>query len=67
MALTPAQPTGVFHFKPTRASDCRAGRRRSDEFARKLGGAALLLPAIDQPELKQYVTVTQQPESPPTE
>ncbi|MEM5387397.1 hypothetical protein VSR68_27900 [Paraburkholderia phymatum] len=38
-----------------------------DEFARQLGGAALLLLAIDQPELKQYVTVTQQSDSPPTE
>jgi hypothetical protein len=38
-----------------------------DEFARQLGGAALLLLAIDQPELKQYVTVSQQSESPPTE
>ncbi|WP_244193372.1 hypothetical protein [Paraburkholderia eburnea] len=36
-----------------------------DEFARQLGGAALLLLAINQPELKQYVTVTQHQETPP--
>ncbi|CAD6532484.1 hypothetical protein ACFQ3P_14795 [Paraburkholderia sabiae] len=38
-----------------------------DEFARQLGGAVLLLLAIDQPELKQYVTVTQQSDSAPRE
>ncbi|MFC0692243.1 hypothetical protein [Paraburkholderia humisilvae] len=39
-----------------------------DEFARQLGGTALLLLAIDQPELEQYITVTQQrPEEPAAE
>ncbi len=31
-----------------------------DEFARRLGGAALLLLATTQPELRKYVTVTQE-------
>lgn len=32
-----------------------------DEFARRLGGTVLLLLATTQPELKKYITVTQEP------
>nr|WP_223961309.1 hypothetical protein [Burkholderia diffusa] len=34
------------------------GFRLDDEFARKLGGAALLLLATGQPDLAPYITVT---------
>ncbi|MDR5754340.1 MULTISPECIES: hypothetical protein [unclassified Caballeronia] len=35
------------------------GGKLGDEFARKLGGASLLLLAIQQPALKPYIAVTE--------
>ncbi|SAK79957.1 hypothetical protein AWB75_04903 [Caballeronia catudaia] len=35
------------------------GGKLDDEFARKLGGASLLLLAVHQPALKPYITVTE--------
>lgn len=38
-----------------------------DEFARQIGGVALLLLAQAQPELTAYITVTKHPGSPPAD
>ncbi|AQG98477.1 hypothetical protein A9R05_06260 [Burkholderia sp. KK1] len=38
------------------------GGKLDDEFARKLGGASLLLLAIQQPALKSYIAVTKERE-----
>jgi hypothetical protein len=35
--------------------------RIDDEFARRFGGGVLNLIALGQPQLKQYMTITQQP------
>ncbi|WP_408308599.1 hypothetical protein [Paraburkholderia sediminicola] len=35
--------------------------RLDDEFARRFGGGVLNLIAVGQPEIKQYMTVTQHP------
>jgi hypothetical protein len=41
--------------------------RIDDEFARRFGGGVLNLIAMDQPEIKQYMTVTHQPIDRPSE
>ncbi|SAL45174.1 hypothetical protein [Caballeronia humi] len=41
--------------------------RLGDEFARQLGGVALLWLSIEQPELKPFIEVTQAPEPPPVD
>ncbi len=41
--------------------------RLDDEFARRFGGGMLNLIAVGQPEIKQYMTVTQHPIDRPKE
>jgi hypothetical protein len=41
--------------------------RLDDEFARRFGGGVLNLIAVGQPEIKQYMTVTQHPIDRPKE